>query len=245
MVHRKPVIVRQVFADELEREFELIRSAIPMFRFVSMDTEFPGTIFKPSNEIIEQGDPAINYDYMKANVDALEDSCDLDSIELLKRQGIDFVNNRASGIDPMDFATLMWTSGLIHNSYCGGGLTWITFHGAYDFGFLMKILTQQPLPLDFHSFMQQMAHIFGGNVFDLKHTFKYLGMFGGLEKMAGMLNLRRRAGSSHQAGSDSLLTLDCFMVLKKSRVFQSNPSPRILPALALYGLVSVLGSEFY
>ncbi|KAL4302214.1 hypothetical protein GQ457_10G020240 [Hibiscus cannabinus] len=282
MVRRKPVIVRQVFADELEREFALIRSAIPLFRFVSMDTEFPGTIFKASKEIIEQGDPATNYDYMKANVDALEpiqlgltlsdsqgnlpdfgtpfsyvwefnfngfdvekDSCDLDSIELLKRQGIDFVNNIANGIDPMDFATLMWTSGLIHNSCYGGGLTWITFHGAYDFGFLMKILTQQPLPLDFHSFMQQMAHIFGGSVFDLKHTFKYLGMFGGLEKMAGMLNLRRRAGSSHQAGSHCLLTLDCFMVLKKSRVFQSNPSPRILPALALYGLVSILGSEFY
>ncbi|KAK8568103.1 hypothetical protein V6N12_006669 [Hibiscus sabdariffa] len=93
--------------------------------------------------------------------------------------------------------------------------------------------------------MQQVVHIFGANVFDLKHTFKYLGMFGGLEKMARMLNLRRQAGSSHQAGSDCLLTLDCFMVLKKSRVFQHNPSPRILPALALYGLVSVLGSEFY
>ncbi|KAK8698854.1 hypothetical protein V6N13_114960 [Hibiscus sabdariffa] len=50
-----------------------------MFRFVSMDTEFPGTIFKPSKEIIEQGDPAINYDYMKANVDALEATlCELD-----------------------------------------------------------------------------------------------------------------------------------------------------------------------
>ncbi|KAK9044237.1 hypothetical protein V6N11_072552 [Hibiscus sabdariffa] len=48
-----------------------------MFRFVSMDTEFPGTIFKPSKEIIEQGDPAINYDYMKANVDALESGKDL------------------------------------------------------------------------------------------------------------------------------------------------------------------------
>ncbi|KAL4302494.1 hypothetical protein GQ457_10G021400 [Hibiscus cannabinus] len=278
MVGRKPVIVRQVFADGLESEFALIRSAIPMFRFVSMDTEFPGTIFKQSKQLIQQGNSAINYDYLKANVDALEpiqlgltlsdslgnlpdfgtpfsyvwefnfngfdvdeDSCDPDSVDLLKRQGIDFVKNKAEGIDSMDFATLMWSSGLLYN----GGLTWITFHGAYDFGFLMKILTQQPLPHDCYAFMQQILRIFGANVFDLKHTFKYLGMFGGLEKMAGMLNLRRRAGSNHQAGSDCLLTLDCFMVLKKSRVFQRNPNPRILPSLALYGLVSVLGSEFY
>ncbi|KAK8624451.1 hypothetical protein V6N13_065796 [Hibiscus sabdariffa] len=218
ILRRKPVIVRQS-----SREPSL------------------SNVKKSSNKVT---DSAINYEYMKANVDALEviqvgltlsdsqgnlpdfgthfsyvwefnfngfdvekDSCDLDSIELLKRQGVDFVKNRTKGIDSMDFATLMWSSGLIYNynSCCGGGLTWITFHGAYDFGFLMKILTQRPLPHDFHSFMQQMAHIFGGNVFDLKHTFKYLGMFGGLEKMAKMLNLRRRAGSSHQAGSDCLL----------------------------------------
>ncbi|GMI88180.1 CCR4- associated factor 1b [Hibiscus trionum] len=281
MLRKKPVVVRQVFADGLECEFALIRSVIPMFRLVSMDTEFPGTIVKQSKLIIQHGNSAIKYEYMKYNVDALKliqlgltlsdsegnlpdfgtpfcyvwefnfrdfdvdkDDSDMESIELLKRQGIDFVKNKAEGIDSRDFATLMWSSGLLRNRCCGG-LTWITFHGAYDLGFLMKILTQAPLPADFDSFMQQMVHIFGGNIFDIKHTFNFLRMYGGLEKVAKLLNLTRQAGSCHQAGSDSLLTLQCFMELNKTGVFEYNTSPRMLPALALYGLVSVEDLEFF
>ncbi|XP_038996165.1 probable CCR4-associated factor 1 homolog 11 [Hibiscus syriacus] len=276
MLRKKPVIVRRVFADGLEYEFKLIRSAIPMYRFVSMDTEFPGTIFKPSKQIIQEGDPAINYEYLRSNVDALQviqlgltlsdsegnlpdfgtalcyvwefnfsdfdvdkDDCDLESIELLKRQGIDFVKNREKGIASSDFAMLMWNSGLLNN--CFGGLTWLTFHGAYDFGFLMKILTQHPLPVHIQGFMRELVHIFGRKIFDIKHTFKFFGLFGGLEKVAQMLNVARLAGSSHQAGSDSLLTLHCFMELKRYGVFEHNQSPHMLPALALYGLISVLG----
>ncbi|KAE8691374.1 putative CCR4-associated factor 1-like protein 9 [Hibiscus syriacus] len=275
MLRKKPVIVRRVFADGLEHEFALIRSAILMYPFVSVDTEYPGTIFKPCKQIIQQNNPAINYEYMKSNVDALEliqlgltlsnsegnlpdfgtaccyvwefnfkdfdvdeDDCDKESIELLKRQGIDFVKNREKGIASSDFAMLMWNSGLFSN--CFGGLTWLTFHGAYDFGFLMKILTQRPLPVDIHCFMRQLVFIFGGKIFDIKHTFKFFGLFGGLEKVAGMLNVTRLTGSTHQAGSDSLLTLQCFMEMKKSRVFEFNQSPNMLPALALYGLISIL-----
>ncbi|KAE8704134.1 Shugoshin C terminus, putative isoform 1 [Hibiscus syriacus] len=121
MLRKKPVIVRQVFADGLQYEFELIRSAVLMYRFVSMDTEFPGTIFKPSKQIIQEGDPAINYEYLRSNVDALQiiqlgflsdsgDNCDLESIELLKRQDTDFVKNREKGITSSDFAILMCVS---------------------------------------------------------------------------------------------------------------------------------------
>ncbi|MBA0649421.1 hypothetical protein Goklo_016987 [Gossypium klotzschianum] len=50
----KSVVVRQVFAEDLD------------------NTEFPGTIFKPSKQVIREGNPIINYHYMKLNVDALQ-----------------------------------------------------------------------------------------------------------------------------------------------------------------------------
>ncbi|MBA0854770.1 hypothetical protein Goshw_004777 [Gossypium schwendimanii] len=279
----KSVVVRQVFAEDLDNELLMIKAAILRYPFVSIDTEFPGTIFKPSKQVIHEGNPIINYHYMKLNVDALQiiqlglslsdaqgnlpdfdspfsyvwefnfrdfdinrDCYASDSIELLKRQGIDFEKNKEKGIDSKDFAKKFWDYGLLFNCYGLKSITWITFHGTYDFGFMLKILTQSPLPLHLHSFMHQLAYFFGCNIFDLKYTFKFLGLLGGLEKIAQTLNVARITGSSHQAGSDSLLTLQCFMKLKSENVFQSKwneTNQMLLPPLALYGLVQteVLG----
>ncbi|KAA3482362.1 putative CCR4-associated factor 1-like protein 11 [Gossypium australe] len=277
----KSIVVRRVFAEDLDNELWLIKSAILRYPFVFMDTEFPGTIFKPSKQVACEDNPVINYHYIKSNVDALQiiqlglslsdaqgnlpdfdspfcyvwefnfkdfninrDHYASTSIELLKRQGIDFEKNKEKGIDSRDFAKKLWDYGLVFNCYGLNGITWITFHGAYDFGFMLKILTQSPLPLDLHSFVHQLVFFFGYNIFDLKHTFKLLGLLGGLEKIAQTLNVARIVGSSHQAGSDSLLTLQCFMKLKSKKVFESiwNETNQILlTPLALYGLVQTIG----
>nr|KJB32502.1 hypothetical protein B456_005G243400 [Gossypium raimondii] len=277
----KSVVVRQVFAEDLDSELLMIKTAILRYPFVSIDTEFPGTIFKPSKQVIREGNPIINYHYMKLNVDALQviqlglslsdaqgnlpnfdspfsyvwefnfrdfdinrDCYASDSIELLKRQGIDFEKNKEKGIDSKDFAKKFWDYGLLFNCYGLKSITWITFHGTYDFGFMLKILTQSPLPLHLHSFMHQLAYFFGYNIFDLKYTFKFLGLLGGLEKIAQTLNVARITGSSHQAGSDSLLTLQCFMKLKSENIFESKwneTNQMLLPPLALYGLVQTVG----
>ncbi|KAG6791198.1 hypothetical protein POTOM_000310 [Populus tomentosa] len=68
-----------------------------------------------------------------------------ESIGLLERQGIDLKKNREKGIDSSDFGRLILSSGLVSNN---SSITWITFHGAYDFGFLIKILTRRELPSD-------------------------------------------------------------------------------------------------
>ncbi|TYI03160.1 hypothetical protein ES332_A11G316900v1 [Gossypium tomentosum] len=272
----KSIVVRQVFAEDLDSELLMIKKAILRYPFVSIDTEFPGTIFKPSKQVIREGNPIINYHYMKSNVDALQiiqlglslsdargnlpdfdspfsyvwefnfrdfninrDRYASDSIQLLKRRGIDFEKNKEKGIDSKDFAKKFWDYGLLFNC-CGlTNIIWITFHGTYDFEFMLKILTQNPLPLHLHSFMHQLAYFFGYNIFDLKHTFKLLGLLGGLEKIAQTLNVTRITGSSHQAGSNSLLTLRCFMKLKSENVFESKwnkTNQMLLPPLALCGL---------
>ncbi|XVE93216.1 hypothetical protein REPUB_Repub01dG0171300 [Reevesia pubescens] len=240
------VIVRQVFAEDLKRELLLIQSAIAKYCFVAMDTEFPGTIFKPDKRIIQQGNPVINYQYMKSNVDALNIIQLGLTLSDSQVSPSNYLNSKVSillrigkRVYSRVFAMMILNSGLVFN--CFGGLNWITFHSAYDFGFLLKILTQKPLPYDLESFMRQLVYFFGYKIFDIKHTFRFFGLQGGLEKVAKALNVNRVVGLSHQAGSDSLLTLQCFMKLKKSRVFENNQRNRILPALALYGLVSALG----
>ena len=130
------------------------------------------------------------------------------SIELLKSQGINFDKNLKEGIDSADFAALMLKSGLLgsHSAF-----TWVTFHGAYDIAHLMKILIRQPLPYDLTEFMNLMQWLFGKRLFDLKHMMKFFdGLYGGLETVANRLGVERLAGKSHQAGSDTLLTLQTF-----------------------------------
>ncbi|KHG00977.1 putative CCR4-associated factor 1 -like protein [Gossypium arboreum] len=99
-------------------------------------------------------------------------------------------------------------------------LTWVTFHSGYDFGFLLKILTQHPLPPDLKSFMRHLTYYFGCRIFDIKYGFKIFNLHGGLEKVAKTLNVARVTGLSHQAGSDSLLILRCFIQIKDTKAFK-------------------------
>lgn len=57
-----------------------------------------------------------------------------DSIELLKQSGIDFDANERRGVDVRKFGELLITSGVVLSS----DIRWITFHSAYDFGYLLK-----------------------------------------------------------------------------------------------------------
>ncbi|MCI29127.1 CCR4-associated factor 1-like protein 11, partial [Trifolium medium] len=57
-----------------------------------------------------------------------------DSIDLLRRQGINFNCNVIHGVNLFHFFELMARSGLVRNER----VTWVTFHGTYDFGYLVK-----------------------------------------------------------------------------------------------------------
>ncbi|TYJ40647.1 hypothetical protein E1A91_A04G155600v1 [Gossypium mustelinum] len=152
--------------------------------------------------------------------DIEKDHYDKESIELLRQQGIDFTKNKQKGICSRDFGMMFLISGLGF-----GELTWVTFHSAYDFGFLLKILTQHLLLPDLKSFMRHLIYYFGYRIFDIKYSFKIFNLHGGLEKVAKTLNVARVAGLSHQAGSDSLLILRCFMQIKNKKAFKQRKGP--------------------
>ena len=242
------VVVRKVWKENLVKEFELMKAALRSHRTVSIDTEFPGVVYRPANvdgHDLGKLPPNWNYQVIRDNVnstniiqlglalcddkgclpdfgtksqyvwefnfkdfDVYNDLQNPESIELLERQGIDFDKNLKEGIDSADFAALMLKSGLLGNH---SAFTWVTFHGAYDIAHLMKILIRRPLPYDLAGFMIMVQSIFGKRLFDLKHMMKFCdGLYGGLEKLANALGVQRLAGKSHQAGSDTLLTLQTF-----------------------------------
>ncbi|KAE9603292.1 hypothetical protein Lal_00008207 [Lupinus albus] len=133
-----------------------------------------------------------------------------DSIALLQRQGINFGYNATYGIHSAHFGRLMISSGLLYNC----NLTWLTFHGSHDFGYLIKIITRRALPTRLEEFLWFVKVMFGDNVYDVKHMMRSCpSLFGGLDRVARTLNVDRE-GKSHQAGSDSLLTCDVFQKIR-------------------------------
>lgn len=64
-----------------------------------------------------------------------------DSIDLLRKAGVDFEKHQTDGIDVEEFGGLMMVSGL---TLCEE-VRWISFHSYFDFGYLIKVQALPPL----------------------------------------------------------------------------------------------------
>lgn len=111
---------------------------------------------------------------------------------------------------------------------------WLTFHSGYDFGYLLKLLTCQPLPQSESDFFHILGLYFPC-IYDMKYLMKFTdSLHGGLSKLAEQLDVMR-IGPQHQAGSDSLLTACTFFKLKQVHFAESDMEKYVG---ILYGLGS-------
>ncbi|XP_058525858.1 CCR4-NOT transcription complex subunit 7 isoform X1 [Ochotona princeps] len=139
-----------------------------------------------------------------------EDMYAQDSIELLTTSGIQFKKHEEEGIETQYFAELLMTSGVV---LCEG-VKWLSFHSGYDFGYLIKILTNSNLPEEELDFFE-ILRLFFPVIYDVKYLMKSCkNLKGGLQEVAEQLELER-IGPQHQAGSDSLLTGMAFFKMRE------------------------------
>lgn len=109
-----------------------------------------------------------------------------DSIDLLKRAGIDFKKQSERGIDLHDFGEALIASGLVLNP----DVKWIAFHSGYDLGYLVKVLTQAPLAKRQHEFFETINAFFPV-IYDVKYMMKSCrNLKGGLQDIADDLEVR-------------------------------------------------------
>ncbi|KAH9360950.1 hypothetical protein HPB48_007031 [Haemaphysalis longicornis] len=128
-----------------------------------------------------------------------------DSIDLLINSGIQLERHEKEGIDPVKFAQLFTVSGVVLSD----DVKLICFHGAYGMAYLLRLLTNQPLPAEKSEFIEVMKIYFPA-VYDVQYLVQTCtNLTGGLKTLADKLVLEPR-GTRHQAGSDSLLTREVF-----------------------------------
>ena len=230
----------EVYEDNFIEEIKNISSLLDDYNYIGMDTEFPGTVFYLDNatedfyykglkknvdnlKLIqlgitltnEKGEFPKNYPYhtwqFNLKFDINKDTYSPNSINLLKDCGIDFEKLKTRGIKHNVFAQYFMISNLVLNP----DVNWISFHGSYDFAYLLKLLINMELPEKEEEFMDLLDTYFI-NYYDIKVLTKDNDNFQrGLNKLADQLEVNR-VGQIHQAGSDSGVTIDVFFKLKKS-----------------------------
>lgn len=141
-------------------------------------------------------------------------------MNLLREHGIDFPRLSRDGIHPVAFSYEIQISGLIYNR----SLTYVCFHGSSDFGYLTKAVTCNDLPYSKKDFDELLRILFPGKLYDLKHCGSWSGS---LESLAGSYGVRWQ-GFQHQAGSDALVTLRTFHLLKDNVDFLTPANDHVI-----------------
>ena len=237
-IKEQPGII-EVYEENFIEQIKLLSSLLDEYNYIGMDTEFPGTVFHLENmtedfyykslkinvdklKLIqlgitltnEKGEYPKNYPYhtwqFNFEFDKDTELYKDDSINLLKKCGIDFNKLKKKGIKHNIFAQYFMVSNLVLNP----DVHWVSFQGSYDFGYLLKLLINSDLPETEDAFTDLLNTYFI-NYFDIRVIVKDNdNLKKGLNRLAEVLDVKRE-GQEHQAGSDSVVTIDVFFKLKK------------------------------
>lgn len=261
--------IRDVWNDNLEQEFALIREIVDDYPYIAMDTEFPGVVLRPLANFKYIHD--FNYQTLKDNVDMLK----------LIQLGLTFSDkdgnlptcgtsrhcvwqfnfrefNVSEDIFAYDSIELLRQSGIDFKKNIEMGID------ANRFGELLMssgiVLNDNVQWVTFHSTydfgyllklltcrdlpeMQagffELINMYFPVVYDIKHMMRFCNGLHGGLNKLAEILEVKRYGVCHQAGSDSLLTSSAFKKLKDD-YFNSSAEKY---AGVLYGLGLENGPE--
>ncbi|KAM5548174.1 putative CCR4-associated factor 1 [Rosa sericea] len=256
------VHIREVWNDNLDVEFELIRNIVDDYPYIAMDTEFPGIVLRALGTFKNSYD--YNYQTLKINVDLLKliqlgltfsdengnlPTCGTDKYCVWQFNFCDFnVNEDMYAVDSIE---LLSHSGMDFKKNNEKGVD------ACKFSELLMtsgiVLNGNVVWVTFHSGYDfgyllklltcktlpdsqteffDVINLYFPTIYDVKHLMRFCNSLHGGLNKLAELLDVERVGISHQAGSDSLLTSSTFMRLKKS-FFSGSPEKY---AGVLYGL---------
>ncbi|XP_042378872.1 probable CCR4-associated factor 1 homolog 7 [Zingiber officinale] len=240
------VQIREVWTQNLESEFSLIREIVDDFPYVAMDTEFPGIVCRPLGSFLSNSE--FNYATLKANVDMLKliqlgltfsddlgnlPTCGTDRGCIWQFNFREFDVQR--DISASDSINLLRVSGIDFEKNVEEGVD------AQRFAELLMssgvVLNDSVHWVTFHSGYDfgyllkiltcqnlpdtqvgffKFIKIYFPTVYDIKHLMKFCNSLHGGLNKLAELLEVQRVGICHQAGSDSLLTSCAFRKLKES-----------------------------
>lgn len=242
----KNIQIREVWNENLESEFALIREIVDDYPFVAMDTEFPGIVCRPLGNFKSSSD--YHYATLKANVDMLA----------LIQLGLTFSDSHGNLPDCGTGSACVWQFNLrefdVQNDVFAADSIELLRQSGMDFKknseegvdsfrfaeLLMSsgiVLNDSVHWVTFHSGYDfgyllrlltcqnlpdsqagffSLISIYFPTIYDIKHLMKFCNNLHGGLNKVAELLDVERVGNSHQAGSDSLLTSSVFRKLKET-----------------------------
>ncbi|GAB2269537.1 CCR4-NOT regulatory complex component [Dionaea muscipula] len=236
--------IREVWNENLEDEFRLIREIVDEFPYVAMDTEFPGVVLRPVGNF--KNNCEFNYQTLKDNVNMLKliqlgltfsndeghlPTCGTDKSCVWQFNFREF--NVNEDVFANDSIALLQKCGIDFNKNNEKGID------ARRFGELLMssgiVLNENVHWVTFHSGYDfgyllklltcqdlpetqavffKLIDMYFPTVYDIKHLMKFCNGLHGGLNKVAELLEVERFGTCHQAGSDSLLTSCTFRKMK-------------------------------
>ncbi|KAF3630724.1 putative CCR4-associated factor 1 -like protein 7 [Capsicum annuum] len=238
--------IREVWNDNLEEEFDLIREIVDDHPYIAMDTEFPGVVLRPVGNFKNSND--FHYQTLKDNVDLLKliqlgltfsdengnlPKCGTDKYCIWQFNFCDF--NPNEDVYANDSIELLRQSGIDFKKNIENGID------AKRFGEILMssgiVLNDNVYWVTFHSGYDfgyllkiltcqnlpdtqtgffNLINMYFPVLYDVKHLMKFCNSLHGGLNKLAELLEVERVGVCHQAGSDSLLTACTFRKLKEN-----------------------------
>jgi len=236
--------IREVWADNLEEEFDLIREIVDDFPYLAMDTEFPGVVVRPVGFFRNSAE--FHYQTLRTNVDLLKliqlgltfsdqdgnlPTCGMNEHCVWQFNFREF--NINADVYAQDSIELLKQSGIDFQKNEEKGID------SHRFGELLMssgvVLNENVHWITFHSGYDfgyllklltcqnlppeesdffNLLGVYFPKVYDIKYLIKFCNNLHGGLNKLAEIMDVERIGPSHQAGSDSLLTSCIFWKLR-------------------------------